>query len=125
LLSAVAKRAASRILRDRPELRIVTTIVTIGEVRWHVAEFAERYQIDMGEMHKTIDSFPIRRYRYNEYRSHMAAARRYLALRDPSDVGLAALALKLNMPIWTNDNDFRELPLPIYTTAQLLRALGM
>jgi predicted nucleic acid-binding protein len=113
------------VLRDRPDIRIATTIVTVGQVRWHLAEFAARYEFDIGEMHKTVDALPIRRYGYNEYRSHMEAARRYLAQRDPSDVGLAALALKLELPIWTNDNDFRELPLPVYTTAVLLRLLGL
>lgn len=109
----------------RPPINVVTTKVTVGEVRWHLAEFARRYHFDIDDMHAGMGDLPVVFYGYDEYASHLGEARRYLARRDPNDVGLAALALKLNIPIWTNDNDFRELPLPIYTTAQLLRALGM
>jgi len=37
----------------------------------------------------------------------MGEARRHLADRDPDDVGLAALALHLEIPVWSNDKDFR------------------
>ncbi len=36
-----------------------------------------------------------------------------------------ALALKLGVPIWSNDNDFKELPLDLYPTAKLLKVLGI
>ena len=111
--------------RERPDIVVVTTRVTIGEVRWHLTEFAARYDLDIDKLHKTFDDLAVVRYGPAEYRSHLAEARRYLQHRDPNDVGLATLALKLDLPIWSNDNDFRELPLPFYTTATLLRALGM
>jgi predicted nucleic acid-binding protein len=41
------------------------------------------------------------------------------------DVPLAALALKLEIPIWSNDHDFEELPLIVYPTARLLKILGL
>ena len=41
------------------------------------------------------------------------------------DVPLAALALKLEIPIWSNDRDFEELPLITYPTARLLKILGL
>lgn len=110
--------------RDRPDIFVVTTRVTLGEVRWHLAEFAERYKLDIDDLHEITDKLSVVIHEPGEYLSHLAEARRYLGHRDPDDVGLAALALKLNIPVWSNDNDFRELPLPVYTTAQLLRALG-
>jgi len=75
--------------------------------------------------YETIEHLPLRLYDESEYRSHVDEARRYLEHRDPDDVALTALALKLDVPIWSNDNDFRDLPIPFYTTAALLRALGM
>lgn len=57
--------------------------------------------------------------------SHVAEARRYLDKRDPDDVALAALALKLGVPIWSNDNDFEELPLEVFPTAKLSKILGI
>jgi predicted nucleic acid-binding protein len=125
LLGAIAGRAAARVFRECPDILVVTTRVTFGEVRWHLAEFAERYELDIDKLHEITDNLPMVHYGYREYRSHIEEARRYLEYRDPSDVGLAALALKLDVPVWSNDNDFRELPIPVYTTAALLRALGM
>ncbi len=110
---------------ERPDILVVTTRVTIGEVRWHLPEFAERYRLDVAELHNAVDRLPVVRYGPIKYRSHLDEARRYLGHRDPDDVALAALALKLDIPVWSNDNDFRELPLTVYTTAALLRALGM
>lgn len=124
LLSAYAERAARRVF-DAPDLEVVTTDVTLSEVYEYSSRFAARYRISIDVFYKTIENSPLRVYEESEYRSHVDEARRYIAHRDPDDVALAALALKLAIPIWTNDNDFRELPLPIYTTAQLLRALGM
>jgi predicted nucleic acid-binding protein len=49
----------------------------------------------------------------------------YLAKRDPTDIPLAALALKLEIPVWSNDRDFEELPLIAYPTAKLLKILGL
>lgn len=124
LLGAVAKRAARRVL-GVPVLVIVTIDAVIAEVYKYAPLFAKRYDIDMAEIDDAIVKLPVIRYGEAEYRSHLDQARRYLAHRDPDDVALAALALKLDVPIWSNDNDFRELPLPVYTTAALLRALGM
>jgi predicted nucleic acid-binding protein len=45
--------------------------------------------------------------------------------RAPKDIPLAALALKLEIPIWSNDRDFEELPLITYPTARLLKILGL
>lgn len=36
-----------------------------------------------------------------------------------------ALALKLEIPVWSNDRDFEELPLIAYPTAKLLKILGL
>ncbi len=48
-----------------------------------------------------------------------------MAERDPKDVPLAALALKLGIPIWSNDRDFEHFPHGYYPTAKLLKILGL
>jgi len=58
------------------------------------------------------------------YSSELPAARQLLANRDPDDVALAALALKLRIPIWSNDRDYEHFPLGCFTTAQLLKILN-
>jgi predicted nucleic acid-binding protein len=124
LLAAVTYRAASRVFRV-PGLVVVTTDFMMAEVYEYAPLFAKRYKVDMAAVDDSIVKLPVVRFGEAEYRSHLEEAHRYLGHRDPDDVALAALALKLDIPIWSNDNDFRELPLPLYTTAQLLRALGI
>ena len=124
LLSAVARRAAARVL-DVEDLTVVTTEATIAEVHEHAVKFCVRYELDIDLIHEAIELLPVERYSEDEYRSHIAEAQRYVGARDPDDVHLGALALKLGVPIWSNDDDLRELPLRVYTTAQLLKILGV
>lgn len=125
LLAAASGRAALRVFEQHPDIEVVTTVVTMGEVLVHLSEFGARYRLNSQDLQTAIDELPIVQYSRFEYASHLDEARTYIEYRDPSDIDLAALALKLDIPIWTNDNDFRELPVPVYTTAQLLRLLGM
>jgi len=87
--------------------------------------FARRYRLDLDVVEEAIELLPVERYSESDDASHLDEARRYLAWRDPDDVHLAALALKLGVPVWTNDDDLRELPLTIYTTAELVKILGV
>lgn len=125
LLAAIARRAAWRVFENAPDLVVVTTEIAIAEVHEYLPEFAERYGFDVDLLHEAVDLLPVEIYSEPEYISHVAAATRYLGKRDPDDVHLAALALKLDLPVWSNDKDLTELPLQVFTTAQLLKLLGM
>jgi len=125
LLAALARRAAWRVFENAPDLVIVTTEETIAEVEEYLPEFAARYELDIDALREALEILPVERYSEADYISHLVEARRYLAKRDPDDVALAALALKLGVPIWSNDNDFKELPLELYPTAKLLKVLGI
>ncbi len=72
-----------------------------------------------------LAALPIEAYPESAYRRSLPAARRYLGLRDPDDIGLAALALHLGIPVWSNDKDFRVVPVDLYPTAKLLKVLGL
>jgi predicted nucleic acid-binding protein len=125
LLSALAYRAAARVFEKAPDLVVVTTEFTITEVDEYIPEFAARYGLDAEQMREELANLPVERYSEISYASHLQEARRYLDHRDPDDVHLAALALKLNVPVWSNDRDLTELPLEVYPTAKLLRFLGI
>lgn len=124
LLSAVARRGAWRIF-DETDLMVVTTEFTIVEVEEYLPEFGERYGIALARLQAAVDALPVVRYSESAYVSHLKEARKYLDQRDPDDVHLAALALKLNVPVWSNDRDLTELPLDVYTTARLLKTFGL
>jgi predicted nucleic acid-binding protein len=125
LLAALARRAAWRVFEQAPDLVIVTTEETIAEVEEYLPLFAERYGLDLDVMREALAVLPIERYSEGSYVLHISEARRYLDKRDPDDVALAALALKLGVPIWSNDKDFDELPIEVFPTARLLKVLGI
>lgn len=125
LLAALARRAAWRVLEEAPDLVIVTTEHTIAEIEEYLPVFAARYDLDIEVLREALEMLPVECYSESEYHSHLAEAHRYIGGRDPDDVPLAALALKLQVPVWSNDNDFKELPVDVYPTARLLRMLGL
>ncbi len=47
----------------------------------------------------------------------------YLPL--PEDKDTLALALKLRIPIWSNDKDFQIAKIEVYNTAELLNKFGL
>ena len=113
------------VFENAPEIVVVTTEATIAEVEEYIPEFAGRYGLEIEQLHEALGLLVIERYSESDYGSHLDEARRHLARRDPDDIALAALALKLNVPVWSNDKDFTELPLEVYPTARLLKILGI
>jgi predicted nucleic acid-binding protein len=125
LLSAIARRAAWRVFENAPDLLVVTTEIVLAEVHEYLPEFAERYGFEVDALHEAADLLPVECYAESDYITQVQEATKYLGRRDPDDVHLAALALKLDVPVWSNDRDLTELPLRVFTTAQLLKALGI
>ncbi len=50
------------------------------------------------------------------YQEYEEAARRRVGQRDPDDWPIAAVALLLDLPIWTEDQDFFGSGIPTWTT---------
>jgi predicted nucleic acid-binding protein len=125
LLSAAVGHAARRIFERAPRLLVVTTEANLAEVQEYLPSMSKAYGLDLLEVQEALSALPLRLYSVSWYRSRIPEARRYLQNRDPDDVALAALALKLQIPIWSNDRDFEGLPVEIYPTAKLLNALGL
>ena len=60
-----------------------------------------------------------------DYLDELPRARALIEKRDPDDVEIIALALKLDLPIWSNDRDIHATGLEVYTTARLLKVLSL
>jgi predicted nucleic acid-binding protein len=73
---------------------------------------------------EALTLLPIQVYSETDYAAQLPAAHRLLATRDEDDVALAALALMLDVPIWSNDRDYENFPTGVFTTAALLKILG-
>jgi len=106
-------------------LIVVTTEYNIAEVREYLPLFAERYELPLELLEETLELLTVTIYPEVEYAHEIAPARRLLADRDEDDVPLAALALHLGIPIWSNDRDYERFPNGVITTTVLLKMLGV
>ena len=122
ILSAVIGKAALRIF-IRPGLELITTRFNLREVEEYLPRLAAKYRLDERALFWQIKMLPLHAFPEPYYKSHLEKAERLLKDRDPDDIHLLALALKENIPIWSNDSDFEKLSVPVYTTAKFLRAL--
>jgi len=59
------------------------------------------------------------------YAPALSQARRLIGRRDPEDIDILALALHFEIPIWSNDRDLEGVGIEQYTTATLLKRLGI
>lgn len=110
---------------ENATLVVVTTEQNIAEVREYVPEFAARYHLPEEVLLDVLELLPVTVYSEHEYAEEVAAASRLVGERDRDDVALAALALKLRIPVWSNDRDYEGFPTGVFTTATLLKMLGM
>lgn len=110
---------------QRHELIVVTTEANVAEVREYVPEFAARYDLPEELLLETLELMPLTIIAEAEYADQLPAASALVGSRDADDVALAALALKLGIPIWSNDRDYEHFPNGAFTTASLLKILGL
>jgi predicted nucleic acid-binding protein len=120
----VEGRAARRVF-GQTGFVIVTTEDNVAEVLEYLPKFAARSGVAEEVLLDVFEVLPIAVYSRRRYSSHIFAARALMASRDPDDVPLAALALKLGIPVWSNDRDFENFPNGVYTTARLIKLLGV
>ena len=122
VLSAVIGKAAPQIF-IQPEIEHVTTEFNLREVEECLPRLASKYSWDEKLLVWQFKMLPVVSFSEKYYKSHLSKAQELLNERDPDDIHLAALALKEGVPIWSNDRDFEDLSIPVYTTAQLLKIL--
>lgn len=120
ILSAVAGKAALRVLL-KEDIEIATTQFNIDEVRQYLGVIAEQYSLGEEILESQLKLLPIEIYSQHFYESFLKGASKKLSGRDDDDIELLALALKLKIPVWSNDSDFKDSGVEVYTTAKLLK----
>ncbi len=122
ILSAIIGKAALRVFADSP-VDVATAEPILAEVREHLPALAVRRRIAPEALEGQLRLLPLRVYREESYRDRVPEATKRIGGRDPDDIGLLALALHLDVPVWTNDDDFLNTGVARFTTAELLRHL--
>lgn len=124
ILSAVAGKAALRIFL-KEDIEFVTTQYNIDEVREYLSVLADQYALSEEILESQFKLLPLKVYPAHFYEDFVQRAAKKLSGRDEDDIGLLALAMKLNVPVWSNDKDFQHSGIEIYTTANLLKILNV
>jgi len=122
ILSAIAGKAALRVFLHAG-LEIVTARFNLDEVEEYLEVMAEQYGLQAEILESQLRLLPLKICLSDYYEDLLPEAARRLAGRDDDDIELLALALKLNIPVWSNDNDFKKTGIEVYTTAKLIKAL--
>ncbi|MBI5097947.1 MAG: PIN domain nuclease [Nitrospirae bacterium] len=122
ILSAVAGKAALRVFLEE-DIDIVTTQFNIDEVREYLDVIAERYKISEEILESQLKLLPLKIYPRHSYEDLIQKASKKFSGRDEDDIELLALAMKLKVPVWSNDRDFQHAGIEVFTTAKLLKIL--
>lgn len=119
ILSAVAGKAALRVFL-KEDIKITTTQFNIDEVREYLHIISKQYGLSEEVLESQLKLLPIK-----IFPRHFYKATKKMAGRDEDDIELLALSMRLKAPVWSNDNDFRHSGVEVFTTAKLLKILGV
>jgi len=125
LLSAVIGGRA-RLVLSHPQIEeVVTTEAVFAEVEEYAGVLGLKKKLALDTLMLAVASLPVSIVTREVYAGSMAKARRQIEKRDPDDAELLALAMHFKVPLWSNDNDFEGCGVEWFTTAELLRKLGV
>ena len=123
LLSAVIGGRAQAVLSDPRGPTCYAATAVADEVGRYIPVLAKRRGLDQHLLTAGYRVLPVIWHEPERYAPFEADARQRLAGRDEDDWPTLALALALDLPVWTQDKDFGVAGVPTYTTGQLLDAL--
>lgn len=101
----------------------MATQAVAEEIARHLPRLAAKRGLDETLLAAALQVMPIEWKPEAEYKSERAAAEALIGARDPDDWPTVALALKREVPIWSQDKDLDDTGLHLYTTGELLDTL--
>jgi len=125
LLSAVIGGRARLIFLHPGIRRVFTTGATFAEVEQYALVLAKKRRLPADILLLALAAMPVTIVERSDYAKHLPEAWNRIAQRDPDDAELLALALHLDVPVWSNDRDFERLGVELFTTEKLLRHLKL
>ena len=124
LLSALLGGQAREVLFSG-KITFFSSQHTLFEVEKYLPHVAKRIGCAELDLWREFQLLPVIAVQPREYDSVLKRATELIGQRDPKDVHVLALALRLGLPIWTEDRDFEGLPhVSVRTTADLLTLIA-
>ena len=124
LSAAIGGRARLAFRHDSVE-QVFTPAAAYDEVLEYLPSLAKKKRLELDTLLLAFAALPVTVVERSDYRADLSAARRRIGKRDPDDVDVLALALHLNLAVWSNDSDFEDASVEWHTTAELLKMLGI
>ncbi len=124
ILSALVGKAALRVF-TRSSVEVFTTARVLDEIREYIPKMASLYELAPEVLEGQFRLLAIHEGASELFEKELPEASRRLSKRDPDDVDLLALPRALEVPVGSNDDDFRDAGVAWYTTAELLDALDV
>jgi predicted nucleic acid-binding protein len=103
--------------------RCVAADAVADEIARHIPRLASKRGLDPALLFAALQVMPIEWKAAHEYDAHREEAERRIAGRDPDDWPTVALALTLDLPVWTQDKDHTDARIEVFTAGDLLDAL--
>jgi len=132
ILSAVIGGAARRVFLAHSTSigELATTEHTVRKVIEYIPFLVKmprlkKAGVTEADLYFALFVAPLSIYARDFYEEKLEVAQKRIGTRDPEDVDLLALALKVSAPVWSNDQDFRGVGVEWWTTARLLRRLDL
>lgn len=121
MLSAIIGGNARYVFANS-QYRFITTQNVWDEVLEYLPVLALKKKLSVSLLTTASKLLPLEIIPESEYASRIAEAQMLVGERDPDDVGLLALALAMQCPIWSNDNDLVALrpKIKVFTSAEML-----
>lgn len=123
ILSAIFGRRARDVFVSQLALACHAPMDVAAEVARHLPALTAKRGLDLETTSAALRFLPVTWHAPETYDPFRAEAERRIAARDPDDWPVVALALALDLPVWTQDKDFAEAGLLTFTTGQLLALL--
>lgn len=101
----------------------VATQAVAEEIARHIPRLAAKRGLDEALLLSALQVMPVEWKPSADYEGQRAKAERRMADRDLDDWPTVALALELDLPVWSQDKDFADAGVEVFTTGQLLDAL--
>lgn len=111
------------VFSDPAAPRIVGAAHVAEEVLEHLPDLARKRHLNERDLAAAFRLLPIAWQDASVYSDRRAEAEQLIAARDPDDWPTVALALELDVPIWSQDKDFVVTGLRLITTGELLDGL--
>ena len=121
ILSAIIGGNARSVFLDADHISFYTTLFNFKEVEKYIPALASKRSLPLDDLYLALSTLPVSVCDVEFYKDTLRKAESLIGDRDPDDIHLLGLALKLSCPIWSNDRDFDDVGIVVYSTLALIR----